>query len=213
MSGIKKHWRLWLSLFMLMVFYGVGFWGFSGNHPMEFARLTWVNLLVSCFFVFFPMEKPTGKEMLVMISVFVLGFTVEVVGVMTGALFGEYHYGSNLGVKLYEVPLVIGLNWLMLVYASQAVAASVFSHWLLVAFTGAILMTGMDFLIEPVAIKLDYWQWKDGIIPNRNFIWWFIFGFIFQVMMVKAFRVNRNPAAIVLFILQAALFVYIGKTV
>ncbi|HAA00909.1 MAG: carotenoid biosynthesis protein [Flavobacteriales bacterium] len=202
--------RLWIAIAVLVIFYAVGFWGFATQNQLEFASLTWVNLVMSGVFVFFPLRKLSGSELLVMISIFVLSFVVEMVGVMTGALFGEYAYGANLGWKMYEVPIVIGLNWLMLVYATQQVASVLFSHWLLIAFFGALLMTGMDFLIEPVAMKLDYWQWKDDTIPFRNYLSWFIFGFIFQVLMVKVFRPKMNPAAICLFVLQAVFFWWLG---
>ncbi|WP_373512561.1 carotenoid biosynthesis protein, partial [Persicitalea sp.] len=52
---------------------------------------------------------------------FAVGFLVEVAGVQTGVIFGEYAYGDALGFKIAEVPLVIGTNWLMLSYLCGSV--------------------------------------------------------------------------------------------
>ncbi|MBX7095309.1 MAG: carotenoid biosynthesis protein [Flavobacteriales bacterium] len=211
---MKLSWqayRLPISIFMLLLFYAVGFWGFSGTDPMKFARLTWLHLLVTCFFVFFPVKNITRGEWMAMAGIAVLGYVVEVVGVLTAALFGDYHYGANLGYKMYDVPLVISINWLVMVYVSYSAAALFFSHPLLIALLGAGIMTGMDFFIEPVAVKLDYWQWKDGIIPLQNYIAWFSFGFVFHLVMAKTFRPQNNPAAWLLLIMQLIFFIYLNR--
>jgi putative membrane protein len=38
-------------------------------------------------------------------------------GVHTGILFGNYKYGNALGLKLNDVPILIGINWFIVVYA------------------------------------------------------------------------------------------------
>src|SRR5689334_23098853 len=45
--------------------------------------------------------------------VYALTLAAEVIGVATGAIFGAYSYGEVLGFKLLEVPLIIGLNWVV----------------------------------------------------------------------------------------------------
>jgi putative membrane protein len=49
-------------------------------------------------------------------SVFVIGFFSETVGVKTGLIFGEYSYGKALGFQWMQVPLLIGLNWFIIIY-------------------------------------------------------------------------------------------------
>ena len=38
----------------------------------------------------------------------------------------------------------------------------------------AALATAFDFLLEPVAVRLDYWRWRDGVIPLQNYVAWFL---------------------------------------
>ena len=40
---------------------------------------------------------------------------LEIIGVKTGLIFGEYIYGNTLGFKVAEVPLIIGFNWLFVI--------------------------------------------------------------------------------------------------
>jgi putative membrane protein len=47
---------------------------------------------------------------------------LEVVGVKTGLIFGEYKYGSTLGIKLFEVPLIIGFNWVFVILGSISIS-------------------------------------------------------------------------------------------
>ena len=43
----------------------------------------------------------------------------EAIGVNTGLLFGTYEYGANLGFKIFGVPLIIGVNWTVLIIQLQ----------------------------------------------------------------------------------------------
>ena len=35
-------------------------------------------------------------------------------------------------------------------------------------------MVLLDLMIEPVAIRLDFWHWQGGAIPTQNYIMWFL---------------------------------------
>ena len=54
--------------------------------------------------------------------------------------------------------------------------------------TGAITVL-FDYIMEPVAIRYDYWSWQGGAIPLQNYIAWFIiatlFAFLHEKMHVK----------------------------
>ncbi len=104
---------------------------------------------------------------------FGVGFLIEVAGVHTGLIFGEYAYGPALGLKLAEVPLIIGINWLMLTYLCGSLADRLPGTKLLKVAVAAALMTILDVCIEPVAIRLDFWQWQGNVIPLQNYIAWY----------------------------------------
>ncbi len=62
-----------------------------------------------------------AKTTIVFISIFLISYFVEVAGVRTGLIFGPYSYGRGLGLKLLDTPLLIGLNWVLLVYCTAAI--------------------------------------------------------------------------------------------
>lgn len=139
--------------------------------------------------------------------VYLAGYLIEVVGVNTGLIFGNYRYGSALGLKVWEVPLLIGVNWLILVYCTGIFLQSVHvkNKWVFSAI-GALILLGIDFLIEPVAIKFDYWSWYGGIIPVQNYIGWYVFSFFLFLFYTSCNFKKSNSAAIVLLFTQAAFF-------
>ncbi|MBC7914292.1 MAG: carotenoid biosynthesis protein, partial [Pyrinomonadaceae bacterium] len=70
----------------------------------------------------------------------------------------------------------------------------------------AFLIAILDFLIEPVAIRFDFWNWTDLDVPFQNYVAWFVFSFI----MLRLFFLMRfqkiNPAATIFFLMQFLFF-------
>jgi uncharacterized membrane protein len=137
---------------------------------------------------------------------FGVGFLVEVVGVHTGLIFGAYAYGPALGPKLAEVPLVIGSNWLMLTYLCGSVVDRLPSGMLPKVALAAGLMTLLDLLIEPVAIRLDFWKWQQGDIPLQNYLAWYVVSaLLFWAFYTLPFK-KGNALAPLLLVLQFLFF-------
>lgn len=113
---------------------------------------------------------------------FLVSFFVEMLGVNTGFPFGNYKYGDALGVKFFNTPLIIGLNWVMLVVASASLF-SITKNVFLKSFFAALAMLVYDLVMEPVACKLNLWCWDKHIIPWQNYAAWFVIAFVFQISM------------------------------
>ena len=179
----------------------------------------WVSLILLLLF-----HQDYDKPFIVtMIGIFLAGFFVEVVGVYTGMIFGIYWYGQTLGTKILGVPIVIGANWLLLVYCSnqlthvlsqfikrQISEDSIFDYTIVKAIFASFLMVCLDFLIEPVAIHLDFWHWQFGKIPAQNFQAWFLIAVPLSYIFLKFGFRKSNPLAVLLFILQFLFFVSIN---
>lgn len=139
---------------------------------------------------------------------------IEVVGVSSGEVFGVYRYGETLGVKLANVPLLIGVNWFIIVFCVGAVLKKYLKHQrTLKAAIGAVILIVLDFLIEPVAVKFDYWSWENSEIPLKNFIAWFFVGFVLlRVYYELEFR-KSNSVALTMIICQFLFFLGLNLTV
>tara|TARA_B100000963_G_scaffold86183_1_gene73816 strand:- start:3030 stop:3665 length:636 start_codon:yes stop_codon:yes gene_type:complete len=122
---------------------------------------------------------------------FLIGFFIEVIGVYSGLLFGQYHYGKTLGFQLLKVPLIIGVNWVILVVSSFAVSSYFVSDTILKVVLPSLIMVLLDLMIEPVAIRLDFWHWKSEVIPLQNYIMWFLVALIMNwILTFNQFKFN-----------------------
>lgn len=170
-------------------FHAIGLFGLLYFDKTFFIKATPFNLLLSFALLIWTQEEKNNRFFLFLLACFCIGFAAEVIGVNTGLLFGEYTYGNVLGFKWKEVPLLIGVNWFLIIYC-----CGISIHTLLTRLTkrlaadtqkspqslktlsvivdGATLAVFFDWLMEPVAVKLGYWSWA-GSIPFFNYLCWF----------------------------------------
>lgn len=203
--SINKE-RFSIALILTMHIFGTIMIG--GNLIENFVLLTPFNLLMSLGLLFWN-EKNRNKNLLIIsILCFSVGLVAEIIGTNTGLIFGEYSYGRTLGFQVGHVPLIIGVNWLMLVYASAAVVNRFGEHlhFAIKAALSAMLMVFLDFFIEPVAMRYDFWSWTGDIIPIQNYIAWFVIAFGLLLVTHKL-MVIKSKTAIGLFIAQLIFFV------
>ncbi|MEX0967552.1 MAG: carotenoid biosynthesis protein [Bacteroidia bacterium] len=192
--------------YILAVLYAVGFAGLQVPflQPL-FLKLVPVILIISLLAILF-FQVWTPNFITFLITVYVAGFGIEVLGVNTGWIFGNYIYGENLGLQFLNVPLILGVNWILMTYGAGVLSNRIPVHWLVKCLTGAIMMTGTDALMEPVAMKYDFWYWENQLIPVQNFVAWFIISFIFMVLFFKLRFHKHNRIAAWLFILLFLFF-------
>ncbi len=192
------------------IFYAVGIIGMlvPALFPL-FIKLVPFALILS-FLTLTIFHRNSLKSVIVFSAIYLLGFAVEVIGVNTGLLFGDYTYGNSLGIKLLSTPIIIGLNWLLLVY----ITASVFERFkipnLAKIVLASSLMVGYDFILEQVAPRLDMWQFSDGVVPLQNYLVWFNFSIILH-SLIKIFRINtENRLALIVLISQFVFFLVLA---
>lgn len=126
---------------------------------------------------------------------FLVGYIVEVAGVHTGLIFGEYAYGWGLGAQLWAVPPVIGINWLTLSYCCGSVCDQLRVPAWAKVIAAATLMVALDFFIEPVAVELDFWTWFGQPVPVRNYVgWWLVSASLFSLWYALPFRKENRLA-------------------
>ena len=179
----------------------------------------WVSLILLLLF-----HQQVNKSFIITsVSIFLTGFFIEVVGVQSGLVFGKYWYGQTLGTKVLGVPLVIGANWLLLIYCSniatmvlfellkkEASKKSVLDYTFTRAIFASFLMVCLDYLIEPVAIHLDFWHWQFEKIPSQNFQAWFLIAFLLSYIFLNGKFKKINSLATLLFALQFLFFISIN---
>jgi putative membrane protein len=145
-----------------IIFYLVGFLGilFVQTRPI-FIWLTPFAIILSLLaFLIFHEPKINLKLVFALLLIYFLGYFIEVIGVNSGLIFGHYQYGAGLGTKILNTPLFIGLNWVMLIYASSSLLNSILIHPVLKVIFSSSIMVVYDLIIEQIAPKMDMWYWN-----------------------------------------------------
>ena len=187
----------------IVILYSVGILGFLfPNSRNIFIAVTPFVLLLSTYLLAIYHPKFFKRDLLLFFIIFFLGFLIEAIGVNTGLIFGNYSYGSALGIKLFNTPLLIGLNWLFLTYTGVSISEKITDKIALQLIIAPSLMLLYDLILEQIAPIMDMWSWASSTVPVKNYIAWWVIGFIFTVIF-KIFKVNtNNPLALILFICQ-----------
>ncbi len=171
--------------------------------------LTPVNLLLSSILILKCQGMVEIRWTITVVVLAIAGFLVEVAGVATGQIFGEYTYGPVLGFAMWGVPLSMALNWFLLIYIFGQMVAPLKFPLVLKAMLAGIGMVLLDVLIEPVAIELNYWRWAEVAVPFQNYLAWFVIGSIMQGFFLKVNGRTRNEFAFYLLASQLLYFVSI----
>ena len=209
MTGIKS-WNIevyGISLFswIALIFFSVGCIGILLDPDLFIPMSAW-NLLLMTLLLFF--DGVQLKKGILFLLVGCVGWLMEWVGVHTGMPFGIYQYGSGLGLKAKDIPLIIGGNWILMTWIGVETVRWVrpqCSRWT-IAWLSAVLMVAMDFLMEPVAPHLDYWMFQMNWVPLQNYLAWGWLGLIFS-WLFSFIPSSKTSFPIVLAFMQWVFFI------
>ena len=169
--------------FFLIVLHVAGAIGLSIEYSRDiFLSLVPYNLTLTFLLCFFYVSFK--KYFWPIFLLVLIGFFIELIGVKTGFLFGEYSYGDGLGCKFLEVPLVIGLNWSILCLSFFSIFSVFIKKEYLLLILSSISMVLLDFIIEPVAIEFSFWSWSSISIPVQNYIMWFVISSLMHYILI-----------------------------
>lgn len=217
--------RTKLATVLALAMHLAGLAGLMSGLDEAFRQLTPFNLMAMFGLILYTRPNEQVRKFLIFLSIaFILGFSAEMVGVKTGMLFGNYSYGTALGPKVNSVPLLIGINWFIVVYGSGMLAVQIrmylgrlipakaaFSRWIgfSVIIDGALFATLFDLIMEPAATKLGLWTWQGGQVPMLNYVTWFLLSVIIMAIF-RQLKLKHHPFAMNLLLIQALFFLMIG---
>jgi bisanhydrobacterioruberin hydratase len=196
---------------IIVIFYLVGICGTALplTHDFFLMLFPWAILLSFLTILLFHDSSFDIKTLVVLVITAVCGYFIEVAGVRTHQIFGNYLYGPTLGLKLFNTPLIIGINWVMLVYAT----GSLVQPWSLSdpvkILIASLLMVGYDIVMEYAAPVLGMWNWDKGVVPLQNYIAWFaialVFHFIYKLLGIR----TGSTLALPVLICQVVFFLFL----
>ena len=206
MIAIQKENKLFVSTLILIIIYFIGLVGMFTTYRLNFLSYTPANLLISSSLLLLNHKEFNKSLLFFLIGTFLFGFFIEFFGVNSGIIFGEYQYGKTLGLKLFNIPIIIGINWMMLIYCVGIICYKLNYSIIIKSLIGAGMLVILDLFIEPVAIKSDFWRWENTSVPLQNYIAWFIVSFLLLIFFNKASFKKENEFAKKLFIVQLVFF-------
>jgi putative membrane protein len=195
-----------VGIAILIVLHVVGAIGFLSPLSEWFVFLTPVNLIATAGMLWIDTKAENKHAFTLIFAIWLIGYSVEILGVKTGFPFGEYDYGEVLGWKFFEVPPLIGINWLIVIWGGFSLAknfrVSKYLRWLVTA----LLVVGLDVLIEPVAVHYELWSWADGMPPIANYVGWFVVAAILALLFEYYPLVAKPRLGMTAFVCQLLFF-------
>ncbi len=190
-----------------VVFYAVGLVLFFLPWTRElFIAITPFTLLLVFGAAFYHHKLWDYKTVVIFSIIIVSSYFFEVAGVNSGLIFGQYEYSKGLGLQIFNTPLIIGLNWLFLVYATHSIVYQFTKNSFLRIISGAFLMVFYDFIIEFIAPEMHMWSFENGYPPLQNFTSWLGAALVFHALTVFTGLKIANKPARNLFYIQLAFF-------
>ncbi|MFY7652208.1 MAG: carotenoid biosynthesis protein [Chitinophagaceae bacterium] len=189
-----------------------------------FVQNTALNLVLMAVLVVFTQVQINSAFWIFAFISFITGMITEMIGVNTGWLFGNYEYGAVMGLQIIGVPLLIGINWWIvclscgnlstLLYAKllnkklTEADKPISSYWQTIGsiVDGALSATIFDFIMEPVAQKLGFWQWQNSNIPFYNYVCWFFISLFLMWVYKRLNFYKQNHFTIHLLLIQSLFF-------
>jgi len=220
MQWLKNKYYIALSIALLFHISGLTGILFS-SHKSWFIENTSLNLILMSVLLIITQSQKNIFFWLFFLIAFLTGMVAEIIGVNTSFLFGHYAYGNVMGIKLSGVPLLIGLQWFTMIYCSGItihhmqvwmenkfgdMAVSPFIKTLSFAVDGALIAVIFDFIMEPVAVKLGFWQWNEHKIPVFNYTCWLLISSVLLFVFSKLKFNKHNHFAIHLLFIQVLFF-------
>jgi len=193
---------------LLSLMYLAGLIGLNLDYSRAlFLQLTPFHICLATFLLYMSHPDKGLPFNVFTMSTIIIGWAIECIGTNSGLIFGDYQYETGMGILLLGTPIIIGVNWLLMVLCIAPLFHQLKTHSLAKILLSAITITAFDYIIEPVAIHLQYWSWDGNIIPFQNFIGWFFTSLIFVSLYYYMPFKKSNPLALPVFLLQTIFFI------
>jgi putative membrane protein len=189
MMNLRRFLIILLVVYTLLTSFSVAR-GFLGQRYLPFFTPL-LSLLAFTFALLHASQRIGWRRGLLMLALtFSVSLLFESVGVLTGLVYGPYHYTDRLGPRfLGLVPYLIPIAWFMMMYPAFVIAERatpprwrLWAWRLTVAAIGGLVMTAWDLAMDPMMVAGGHWVWEvEGAyfgIPLQNFWGWWVTTFV-----------------------------------
>lgn len=221
---MKKFSKYQVATAVAILVHGIGLLGILFFDRDVFIRATFMNLALMFILILYTQKGINSHFIYFMLTCFFTGVAVEIIGTQTGWLFGKYAYSNVLGPAIQNVPVIIGINWFIIIYCCGVCIHSILTKILdqlylqtgkpkpglklaSIIVDGASLAVLFDWIMEPVAMNLGYWTWAGfDEVPLYNYLCWFVISSALMAVFHFAQFNKQNKFAVNLLLIQMMFF-------
>jgi uncharacterized membrane protein len=120
----------------------------------------------------------------------------------------SYFYSPNFLARVFNVPLVIGFGWAVIIYCAMLLSDQYKIKWYWRPFLDAVTVLSLDLALDAIAIRLGFWNWLIPLnaewygVPFENLIGWILVALSFS-FLIRFIR-TLNPQRILTKVLMLA---------
>jgi putative membrane protein len=173
-----------VALFVVafFLFAGVVQYAFGLQYVLQLTPLV-IGILTALTVLFWDVQP--RRKVALACAAMVIGMIAEIIGVNTGLLFGTYVYGEAMGIQLAGVPVLIAITWLFVSVAAWQLASLSSYSPIKTIIIAAWIVVLFDVVLEQYATAFGLWSWRDGIIPLKNYVSWFLVSVCISILYSK----------------------------
>ena len=119
-------------------------------NPELFKNTSWTPPVFILIASLICLLNKNTKTIIILLLAGFLGFLSEIIGVKTGFPYGEYFYTETLGIKIFDVPIVLISSWIIITTFSLDILNSLHLNKFFFPILFSIISTTYDLLIDPL---------------------------------------------------------------
>lgn len=158
---------------------------------------------------------------LILIREFYQKNTLRILEIIGCAIFGlileigntylahTYYYSDLFLIKIFDVPLAIGLGWAVIIYCAMLLSDQYDIPWQIRPFLDALTAILLDLSMDIVAIRIGFWHWAIPLnqewygVPFENLAGWIfvVLSFSFLVRFLRTVNPKRILTKIIIILM------------
>lgn len=154
-------------------------------------------------------RKRLSPLFLLFIPAFFFIYLLQVFSVNNNTFFGSLEFGNAFSHKVAGVPYLISFFWTVTIFSALSLACKITTKSILRILLTSLFVFVLDFFLESVAMKLDYWHWDNKMVPFSNYMVWFFTSLVLSTTAIVIKIEPRSQVSRSFFLIQTIFFIFL----